>query len=130
MVEHARSSPWQFIKADFQMGHLLELALVSSPATDKVFCESDYFEHRTRIEGSFEGHTYPEHHASTPKLQEDIGICITQAKINWWDPASRAPNIKRLSPCLHDPSFCYCGMGKPHVQLGGFLMPWKKDERK
>lgn len=68
MVEHARFSPWQFNKADLQMGHLLELALVPSLATDKVFCESDYFGHRTRIEGSFEGRMYPEHHASTPML--------------------------------------------------------------
>jgi len=55
MVGHARYSPWQFSKADLQMGHLLELATKASPTTDKVFCDTGYPLHRTRIEGSFEG---------------------------------------------------------------------------
>lgn len=54
MVGHARTSPWQFKNADFQMGHLLELAIKASPTTDKVFCDAGYLLHRTRIEGSFE----------------------------------------------------------------------------
>ena len=44
MVGHARFSPWQFKKADLQMGHLLELALESSPATNKVSCDSGLFD--------------------------------------------------------------------------------------
>ena len=126
MVGHARFSPWQFRKADLQMGHLLELALKASPATDKAFCDSDSFRHRTRIEGSFEGHHSPEHPASTPKLMKDIESMQMREKLKRWDRASTAPNKKRLSPCLLGPSFLLMRPAKAPCSSGGLLPALKK----
>ena len=99
MVEHARFSPWQFNKADFQMGHLLELALPSSQTTDKASCESDSYNHRTRIEGSFEGPMNPEHHASTPKLMRDIESMV-RAKLNKVGPSKNGAKQKAFVTIL------------------------------
>ena len=119
MVGCARTSPWQFRKADFQMGHILELASITSLTTETAFCDSEYY-HRTRIEGCFEGHS-PEHLAGTPSNERLRDL--RREKTKRWDRASTAPNKTRLSPCLPGPSFGYCGLEQPQAQLGGFSRP-------
>lgn len=50
-----------------------------------------------------------------------------------WTEQARRQLEKLLSPCLRDPSFCYCGLEKPHDQLGGFsqsLERWKRRKGK
>lgn len=118
MVGHARFSPWQFTKADLQMGHLLELALIASPATKKESCDPNYLT-RTRIEGSFEGRMNPEQPCEHAEANGDI----VEKYFRRWDRARMAPDQKRLSPSLLGPSIYYYGLEKPQSQLGGFFRP-------
>lgn len=66
----ARFSPWLDEQADFQMGHLLELARYRRPRRIKHLV-TRFLLTRARIEGWFEGRADPEYQASTPKLMQD-----------------------------------------------------------
>ncbi len=79
LVEHARFSPWLFKKADFQMGHLLELALYRhqrriTHLVIRFFPTSDTY--RRLVRGSRDSG----HQASTPKLPKDIEGGTRQAQ--------------------------------------------------
>jgi hypothetical protein len=124
MVGHARTSPWQFRKADFQMGHLLELAFKPSPATDKAFCASDSFlksdTYRRLVRGTFGAHG---RHASTPKRMKDIESM--GEKLKWGDRTSTAPNKRLLSPCFFGPREA---QGGGHATAGPEPWVWDRPD--
>jgi len=125
LVGRARFSPWLFKKADFQMGHLLKLALYRHlrrirHLVSRFFLTSDTYRRFVR------GSRNPGQQASTPKLRKDIESTTMRERFKKVGPSKHSAKQKAFVAALAWSVFLLLRPGKAPYFRGGLFPALKK----
>lgn len=101
-------------------GAVLRARTVLPPAANKASCAPTLYQHRARIEGSFEGRSDPNTKRARYSRQGYRNENRMQKNSKGGTEQAQRQTKKRLSQCLPGPAFCYYGPRKPHHQWGAF----------